>query len=167
MAKQKHITEPDHGGYQVRIIRQGKEHSRYFSHNLWGNKEKSLQAAINWREQMLVILASKTVDHMAKTSLSNKTTIGVRGVSRCVQYDKKRQSRYLVYSAYWKQDGKMRHKTFQVGKVDEITADQELHAFRTAIQFRKEYEWCLNTLREFDWQRYKIWRTRRLYEYSS
>jgi len=56
MAKNKHITEPDVFGFQVRIVRRGKESSRYFSHKLWGNKNKSLQAAITWRDQMLVVL---------------------------------------------------------------------------------------------------------------
>ena len=56
MAKNKHITEPDVFGYQVRIVRRGKESSRYFSHKLWGNKNKSLNAAITWRDQMLVVL---------------------------------------------------------------------------------------------------------------
>ena len=61
MAKNKHITEPDVFGYQVRIVRRGKESSRYFSHKLWGNKIKSLNAAITWRDQMLVVLkGSKT-----------------------------------------------------------------------------------------------------------
>jgi len=61
MEKNKHITEPDVFGYQVRIVRRGKESSRYFSHKLWGNKGKSLQAAITWRDQMLVVLkGSKT-----------------------------------------------------------------------------------------------------------
>jgi len=32
MTKVKHITEPDTFGFQVRIVRRGKEGSRYFSH---------------------------------------------------------------------------------------------------------------------------------------
>jgi hypothetical protein len=46
MLKNKHITEPDVFGYQVRIVRRGKESSRYFSHKLWGSKTKSLKAVI-------------------------------------------------------------------------------------------------------------------------
>ncbi|NOU22424.1 MAG: hypothetical protein HOO93_11690, partial [Methyloglobulus sp.] len=49
MTKVKHITEPDVFGYQVRIVRRGKESSRYFSHKLWGSKNRSLKAAITWR----------------------------------------------------------------------------------------------------------------------
>jgi hypothetical protein len=36
--KNKHITEPDVFGYQVRIVRRGKETSRYFYHKLWGSQ---------------------------------------------------------------------------------------------------------------------------------
>jgi hypothetical protein len=56
MAEHKHITAPDPFGFQVRIVRRGVEHSRYFSHKLWGGKKKSLKAAIRWRDQMLTVL---------------------------------------------------------------------------------------------------------------
>ena len=56
MAKNKHITEPDAFGYQVRIVRRGKEFSLYFSHKLWLNSIKSLHDDFTWRDQLLVVL---------------------------------------------------------------------------------------------------------------
>ena len=38
VVKTKQVTEPDVFGFQVRIIRPGKESSRYFSHKLWGDE---------------------------------------------------------------------------------------------------------------------------------
>lgn len=92
MAKHKHITEPDIRGFQVRIVRDRKEHSRYFSHKSWGNKKKSLQAAISWREQILTMISDKKL-----TPIGHKST-GIVGVSRTIRYDKRWDSTALVYS---------------------------------------------------------------------
>jgi hypothetical protein len=83
--KNKHITEPDAFGFQVRIVRRGKETSRYFSHKLWGSKTKSLQAAIAWRDQMLTVLKGSRTRFLKPPK--NKTTTGITGVSRTIKYD--------------------------------------------------------------------------------
>ena len=70
--KHKHITEPDAFGYQVRIVRRGKENSRYFSHKLWGNRNKSVAAAIAWRDQMLIVLKGSRTRFLKPPK--NKTT---------------------------------------------------------------------------------------------
>jgi len=114
VAKNKHITEPDVFGYQVRIVRRGKESSRYFSHKLWGNKNKSLQAAITWRDQMLVVLKGSKTRFLKPPK--NKTTTGVTGVSRTIKYDHRKDKNYLCYTVFWVSNGKSRNKTFQVGK---------------------------------------------------
>ena len=121
MAKNKHITEPDVFGYQVRIVRRGKETSRYFSHKLWGNKGKSLNAAITWRDQMLVVLKGSKTRFLKPPK--NKTTTGVTGVSRTIKYDHRKDKNYLCYTVFWVCNGKSRNKTFQVGNVDKVTAD--------------------------------------------
>ena len=41
---------PDAHGYQVRIVREGIEHSRYFSKKVWGGDKKAREAAVNWRD---------------------------------------------------------------------------------------------------------------------
>ncbi|WP_022946977.1 hypothetical protein [Methylohalobius crimeensis] len=162
MAEHKHITEPDPFGYQVRIVRRSVEHSRYFSHKLWGGKKKSLQAAIRWRDQMLVILKGSRTRFM-KTPC-NKLSTGVTGVSRTIKYDKRKDKSYLCYTVFWIRDGKPRNKTFQVGNIKTVTADQELHAFRTAVMFRKAYEYAIDNDLQFDENLFKNWRNIRLYE---
>ena len=162
MAKNKHITEPDAFGYQVRIVRRGKESSRYFSHKLWGNKNKSLQAAITWRDQMLVVLKCSRTRFLKPPK--NKTTTGVTGVSRTIKYDHRKDKSYLCYTVFWVKDRKSRNKTFQVGNVETVTADDELHAFRTAKLFRSCYEHSIDHDLQFDDQKFTGWKKLRLYE---
>lgn len=164
MAKVKHITEPDEFGYQVRIVRRGKESSRYFSHKLWGNRTKSLQAAITWRDQMLVVLKGSKTRFLKPPK--NKTTTGVTGVSRTVKYDHRKDKSYLCYTVFWVKDSKSRNKTFQVGNVETVTADDELHAFRTARLFRSCYEHSIDHDITFNDDKFVGWKKKRLYEDS-
>lgn len=162
MIKTKHITEPDAFGFQVRIVRRGKETSRYFSHKLWGGKSKSLKAAITWRDQMLVVLKGSRTRFLQPPR--NKTTTGVTGVSRTVKFDSRKDKRYLCYTVFWVKNGKSRNKTFQVGNVQSVTADAELHAFRTARLFRSCYEYAIDNDAEFDDTRFTDWKRLRLYD---
>lgn len=162
MVKHKHITEPDMFGYQVRIVRRGKESSRYFSHKLWGNRMKSLQAAITWRDQMLVVLKGSRMRFLKPPK--NKTTTGVTGVSRTIKYDNRKDKRYLCYTVFWVKDKKSRNKTFQVGNVETVTADNELHAFRTAKLFRSCYEYAIDHDLKFDDNVFAGWKKTRIYD---
>jgi len=163
MAKHKNITEPDKHGFQVRIVCDGREYSRYFSHQLWGDKNKSLAGAQNWRDQMHVILGTHR-RRLHKKPLASKRSTGVCGVSRSVQYDKRRDTSYLVYKVHWKDKDQIKNKSFHVGQLGEVTADQEFHAFRTAVLFRKEYECSVEDGVRFQPERYQLWKEKRLYE---
>jgi hypothetical protein len=162
MAKFKHITEPDKFGYQVRIVRRGKEYSRYFSHKLWGGKAKSLKAAIAWRDQMLVALKGSKARFLKPPK--NKTTTGITGVSRTIKHDHRKDKSYLCYTVFWVDNGKSRNKTFQVGNVGSVTADGELHAFRTARLFRSCYEHAIDNDLPFHDDVFAGWKQRRVYE---
>ncbi len=160
----KHITQPDPNGFQVRIVRNKKEYSRYFSYRLWGGRKKALMGAINWRDQMLVSLGSVNKYLPERTINPTKRTTGVRGVSRSVQYDKRRDCHYVVYSVHWRNNGRPTTKTFHVGRLESVTPDEEFHAFRTAVRFRHEYELAKSEDLPFDPSRFKSWKKRRLYE---
>ncbi|KAF3977731.1 MAG: hypothetical protein HFP77_05485 [Methylococcales symbiont of Iophon sp. n. MRB-2018] len=162
MAKDKHITEPDAFGFQVRIVRRGKESSRYFSHKLWGNKGKSLRAAITWRDQMLIVLKGSKTRFLKLPK--NKTTTGITGVSRTIKYDHRKDKSYLCYTVFWVKDRKSRNKTFQVGNIETVTADNELHAFRTARLFRSCYEHSIDHDLAFDESKFSGWKKTRTYE---
>ncbi len=154
----KNITEPSPQGYQVRIVRNRKEYSRYFAHNLWGGKRKALTAAKNWRDQMFAHLGDS---HDLTKSLpqSNNTTTGVCGVSRSTRYDHRRCSYSVVYQASWKDKGKKKNRTFFVGTVEKATATDEFRAFRAAVRFRKDYEFCMKNKEPFNPKKYVDWKT--------
>ena len=162
VAAHKNITEPDEFGYQVRIVRRGKEHSKYFSHARWGGRPKSLTAAIQWRDQMQVALVGSKVRFLKVPK--NKRSTGITGVSRTIKYDHRKDEYYLCYSVFWVDQGKAKNKTFQVGNIKGVTADAEFHAFRTAVQFRKAYEYSIDTDQPFDASAFKGWKNRRVYD---
>lgn len=162
MAKDKHVTEPDRFGFQVRIVRRGKESSRYFSHRVWGDRERSLKAAITWRDQMLTVLKGNKTRFLKPPK--NKTTTGVTGVSRTIKYDHRKDKSYLCYTVFWVNNGKSSNKTFQVGNIDNVTADDELHAFRTAKLFRSCYEHSIDNDLEFYDHKFSGWKKKRLYD---
>ena len=159
----KNITQPDESGYQVRVVRNRKEYSRYFSYNLWGSKNKALEAAQSWRDQKIAKLDSAQ-GGIGKPALSNNATTGIRGVMKRIHYDKRRDTKSLVYQVHWIDDGKVKNKKFQVGRIETVTADQDLHTFRTAMHFRKEYELCKSYNTKFDAARYAMWKTERIYD---
>ena len=160
----KHITEPDPNGFQVRVVRNKEEHSRYFSHIQWGSRKKALEGAISWRDQILAALGGANKNLSQKTINSRKTTTGIRGVSRSQQYDKRKDIHYLVYSVHWNKNGKATTKTFYVGRIGNVSADQEFHAFRTAVRFRREYEISKSENFMFHPERFKLWRENRFYD---
>lgn len=163
MAKHKQISEPDRHGYQVRIVRKGREHSRYFAHRVWSGKKASLEAAIRWRDQMLVVLGNNNRKLSNKGPLATKKSTGVRGVTRSLQYDKRRDVYSLIYGVRWHDNNKIKNRTFFVGAAGSVSADKDFHAFRTAVLFRYEYELCLELNIVFYPQRYVDWKTNRLY----
>lgn len=164
MAKDKtfqNITQPDQHGYQVRVVRQGTEYSRYFSFNVWGGKQKALEAAQNWRDMKRASLPKQTP--FINDSPKNNST-GVNGISKVVHFDKRRGTHTLRYQVSYRTEGS-RHtvRTFQVGRVEDISGDMDLHAFRTAVYFRKEYELARSLDEDFDASRFRNWKKERLY----
>ena len=94
----------------------------------------------------------------------NKTSTGVTGVSRTIKYDHRKDKNYLCYTVFWVCNGKSRNKTFQVGNIDKVTADDELHAFRTAKIFRICYEVSIDNDIPFYDDKFAGWKTTRLYD---
>jgi hypothetical protein len=160
VAKHNNITEPDSAGFQVRVVRNRKEYSRYFSHKLWGNRNRSLKAAISFRDQVQILVGDRR-----PIPLDNKST-GIIGVSRYLKYDKRRDVYSLVYSCNFDKNNKKCIKQFHVGLINQFTADEEFHAFRTAVHFRKEYELYKEAgkLASFSPEKYKLWKTEKIYE---
>lgn len=159
--KQHHITTVGNG-FQVRVVRNKKEHSRYFSFSAWGTEAKAMTAAINWREQVEALVGRSKP--RSSRPVGQKST-GIIGVTRRINYDKRCNHKALVYSCHWRLNGNAHNKTFYVGPVDKISADDEFHAFRTAVLFRKEYDFYRELGLEalFNPDKYQGWRNKRFY----
>jgi hypothetical protein len=124
----------------VRIVRRGKETSRYFSHNHWGSKKKALAAARNWRDQVKVALKMNT-RRLTKAPAHNKST-GVLGVSRTYSSDNRKDLKYLVYGVGWVDHaGKKRSTAFRACNLNNYNLDMDLIAFEVAKRFREEWEY--------------------------
>lgn len=155
------ITMPDAHGYQVRIVRAGKEHSRYFSTKVWGGENHALEAAINWRDMKRASLPRKVA---AENQQPKNNSTGINGISKVVHYDKRRNTETLRYQvSYRTKDAKQSVRTFQVGHTNRLTTDDDLHAFKTAIAFRREYELARSLDEEFNAEKYSNWKNEKLY----
>ncbi len=68
--------------------------------------------------------------------------------------------KYLCYGVnFVDSDKRPSVKTFQVGRADAVTWQQELHASLTAEAFRSEWEWCVDNGVQFDPAKYADWTT--------
>ena len=155
----KNITRPDKYGYQVRIVRGGKTTSKYFSFKSFDGEEGALAAALAWRNEQEQQLPKLYINESPKNNSS-----GVNGVSRIIHWDYRQKTISLRYQVSFRANkSKPSIRTFHVGKLAEITAFEELHAFRTAVHFRKEYERTRLLNIDFDTGRYRNWRKQKLY----
>lgn len=153
------ITFPFSSGCQMRFIHQGVDLGGYYSYSKYGGVRESVLAAIRdnvaLRTQYRRRPDGRRAYHIQRAPHG---TTGVVGVS-CGQYhDPRRDTEAFRYQVHWRRDSQRKAKTFHLSA--EATTDQHLHAFRTAIQFRKEWEALLD---DFDPTRYKLWRNCRLY----
>lgn len=166
-----HITCPNWDAYQVRIVREGQELSASFSWNLYGGKRKALQEAVRWRDTQLAGLppAGNAKGEFRQTPLVHKRSWGRVGVTRYVSADARKPGKplYLRFGVNWVDaTGKPRTKSFQVGRVEDISDADETHAANTAEAFRAEWEFCRRTGRQFDDTKFRNWREARLYPFE-
>jgi hypothetical protein len=94
----------------------------------------------------------------------NKTTAEVTDVSRTIKFDHRKNKSYLCYTVFWVDNSKSRNKTFQVGNVENVTADDELHAFRSACVFRSCYEYAIDNDLSFHGEVFAGWKKLRVYK---
>lgn len=146
------FQKPD--GCQVKVSNDGGVFTRFYSYKEWGGVRKAVNAAISRRRQ-LKALSKPAPEHR---ELERRTS-PFEGVSWGCHRDKRRGRDVWRYQVFWRRCGKLKNKTFSLGS--DFTADQRLHAYRTAIQFLHEYIMYGIT---FDAEKYRYWRTLRLYK---
>lgn len=159
--KMKHITEPFSGLYQVRLKRADKYYSRCFGKREYGTAAKALAAAQTWRDQVMTVTFE-----VPATRKTRGLTTGITGINRYSRKDNRRDSSalHVGYQVSWiDMKGKHRMKTFQAGIDGSVNAEQELHTFLTAREFRQHYEVERCKGRQVDPNDFKQWRQIRLY----
>tara|TARA_R110002111_G_scaffold137466_1_gene203263 strand:- start:410 stop:769 length:360 start_codon:yes stop_codon:yes gene_type:complete len=101
-------------GWVVRLVRDGKEYSKYFRFTNGGIR-KSFEMAKQWRDQQVALLGPRQWRRGPNRSKPTNNTSGTIGVSK---------NPYGRWVSSWNEDGKQRFKTFRTK--------------REAVAFRKE-----------------------------
>ena len=154
------ITFPCQSGCQMRFIHQGKDLGGFYSYRQWGGIKKAVEAAIQRNTALRAKYGrGKAGRIQTRSQFEPRSNVGVVGVSSSRYFDKRRQRYYFRYLVAWA-DGKGRRKVKSFNLLANSTPDQYLHAYRSAIQFRKEWE---ALLAEFSPSKYTLWRDKRLY----
>lgn len=115
------IDQPEkhNHGYYVRLTRNSKTQSKFFSDKSSGGKRAALKAAKNHEAELLEWAASKAKTGKAK--LSKRNTSGLLGVSRGAWNENGRKAAY--WQAAWvDEEGARKSRKFAVKKYGEEKA---------------------------------------------
>jgi hypothetical protein len=155
------ISFPCDSGCQMRFIRNKKDLGGFYSYKQWGGIEKALQAAMSRNQQLKALYPASKIRRVRKPK--DGTSCGFNGVGFREKLDKRRNEIERFYWVSYKKDDKPAVKTFSLGYTA-FDADVQFHAYRTAIQFRKEWD---ELGEDMNFGKYKNWRKIRVYELNS
>jgi hypothetical protein len=153
------ITQPDKYVLQARIKRGGKEHSRSFafSHYSPGGAKRAAQ---RWLARKARELPPSKQNIPVRSGRQANNTSGTAGVSRTVQYDKRKGQSYVRYLVHWHDGEKQRNKSFSAGNADVIDERDEDAALTAAKAFRAAYEKARLSGTDFDPRPFLNWKAR-------
>ena len=123
-----------HGGWEVRMQRQGKKYSKFFADGQWGGRRKALREAQQYRDELERRLKPYSVKKLAENpSIRNSSGItGVRKEVRTWENDGY-EYRYEYWIAQWTDGlGRRRTRSFSIARYGE----QE--AFNRALAVRRQ-----------------------------
>ncbi|GEM_PF-2240321 len=152
------ISFPCKSGCQMRFIRNKVDMGGFYSYKQWGGIDKALKAAINRNKQLKMLYPTHRIKRQHKPK--EGASCGFNGVGYREKLDKRRNEIERFYWVSYRRNGKPAVKTFSLGYSD-FSADLQLHAYRTAIQFRAEWDADGNSMEE---AKYKKWKSVRLYD---
>lgn len=154
------ISFPCNTGCQMRFIHEGEDLGGFYAYSKFGGIREAVKTAISDNRDLRAEYRCRSDGKRAyRFQRQPYGTTGFVGVSCGPYYDPRRDIEAFRYQVHWRRNSQQRSKTFHLSVG--ATPDQHLHAFRTAIQFRKEWECFLD---DFDPGRYTLWRSYRLYE---
>jgi hypothetical protein len=112
-------------GYQVTVTRSEREFAKHFA----GHSEKSLRAAMRYRDQLLRELPNK------RKNLIPRRVLAALGLKKPVVGVARHPSRRLFQVHYRSKSGRLRSRSFHWSDREEQTA-----AYAAAMRFRKKLE---------------------------
>jgi len=118
-------------GWFVRIRRDGRHVSKFFSDSKWGGKEGALEKAIEFRDKNLKEWENFARNHDRPMHVRTKSNIGQNGISYSEKKKIKNGREYTeqVFSVcYTPEKGVNKNKTFYIAKA------------KTKKEFKKNYE---------------------------
>lgn len=151
------ISFPCETGCQMRFIRNKSDLGGFYSYRQWGSIEKALKAAIHRNEQLRALYPASTIKRIHKPR--QDTSCGFNGVGFRQKLDRRREEIERFYWVSYRKNGKPAVKTFSLGYAD-YSAELQLHAYLTAIQFRAEWDLYGSDICE---DKYRNWKKVRLY----
>jgi hypothetical protein len=106
---------PTHG-WQVRIKRQKKQHTKYFSDKRFGGREEALEKAVEYRDELLEELP-EPMDPVEQSARARSKT-GVVGLNFCWKDDGSGTLKPYVQLSWLEDDGTRRSAAYSVNKWD-------------------------------------------------
>jgi hypothetical protein len=120
-------------GWQVRVKRHNDQHTKYFSDKKFDGKEKALETAVEYRDELIEKLPPPQ-DPVRKSALARSKT-GVIGLNFCHKDDGSGTLKPYVQISWLLEDGARRSAAFSVNKWNLRRAiwkaSQQLHEART------------------------------------
>ncbi len=104
---------PTHG-WQVRIKRHGKQHTKYFSDKKYGGREDAMEQAVVYRDELLEELP-EPLDPVEKSAEARSKT-GVIGLNFCWKDDGSGTLKPYVQLSWLRDDGSRKSAAFSVRK---------------------------------------------------
>jgi len=104
---------PTHG-WQVRIKRQKKQHTKYFSDKRFGGRDAALEKAIEYRDELLETLP-EPMDPVRRSAEARSKT-GVIGLNFCWKDDGSGTPKPYVQLSWLEEDGTRRSAAYSVRK---------------------------------------------------
>ena len=128
------ISRPDEYGLQVRVKRNGKLHSRYFSFQAHGGVRAAMKAARACETRL-----EKLPRHISKEATSRNRTTGIRGIALTKYRPKGRGITVYEYKVGYRdpKSGRRRVRSFYVGTKATRSKRKAAEVLRRAIRFRR------------------------------
>ncbi|MCP4523411.1 MAG: hypothetical protein GY828_04265 [Candidatus Gracilibacteria bacterium] len=143
----------------MRFIRNKKNLGSFYSYKKWGGVNAAIEAAISQNKVLKAQHPTSKIRRVRKPKEGRHPSAGFNGVGFRKKLDKRRGEFEHFYWVSYKKKDKAAVKTFSLGYTA-YDAETQLHAYRTAIQFRKEWDELDEGM---DFERYKHWRKNRVY----